>query len=81
MVTNNEIQEEFDMFAAVWKFYKEVLPVHSDQDDAYWSQMIQRADTICKEFPTNLCRGFVLVILKELERKGKEHDCKITESK
>lgn len=79
MVSNNDIKEEFETFNTVWKFFKEVLPVHSRQDDAYWNDVIEQAGRICEEYPTELCKDFVLIILNELERRGKEHDSKITE--
>ena len=81
MVTNQEVQSEFDMFAAVWKYYKKMLPVHSGQDDKYWQEVISEAEVLTKEYPTKLCKAIVMDIMGELERKAKIYDSDIAKWK
>lgn len=71
MVKTEEIKDEAVMFNAVWSFYKATLPVHDNRDDDYWNDVVTKADQLCNEYPTELCREFVCTILAELERKAK----------
>ena len=69
MVT--KIKDEFNMFSAVWKYYKAMLPVQCNADDEYWGKVVEEADEVCKKYPTKLCRAFMMTILSEMERKAK----------
>lgn len=81
MVTNKEVQSEFDMFSAVWKYYKKMLSVHSEQDDKYWQEVVGEAEELIKQYPTKLCKSIVMDITSELERKAKIYDSDIAKRK
>lgn len=74
MVRNEDIQEEFDMFSEVWKFYKAALPVHGNVDIMYWEELERQALEVCNRHDTRLCKEFVMLILKKLDRKAKAYD-------
>lgn len=61
---------EYLMFSKIWKFYKEYRNVRDN--DEYWEKVVSGIDGIYKEFPTELCKGMVLQILEELERRYKQ---------
>lgn len=72
MVRNDEVMKEFDLFSAVWKFFKESLPVRDMEDDAYWNQVVASAEDIHQAHASPLCTALVIAIIEELERRSKE---------
>ena len=51
MVKNTEVQQEFDMFADVWKLYKALLPVRSKDDEVYWNTVVNGISEIMRKYP------------------------------
>ena len=72
MVKNSEIQTEFNIFSDGFALYKELLPAHSNTDDAYWQDVFQRFDDLCKKYNCTFCNEYVQFLQRDMERKAKE---------
>lgn len=72
MVKNSEIENEFNIFSDGFKLYKEVLPVHKSSDDAYWADVVQKFSDFREKYNCEFCNGYAQLLLKDLDRKGKE---------
>ena len=74
MVKNSEIQQEFDMFADVWKIYKSLLPVQGRHDEAYWDNAVRSISGIIQKYPGQFAKDIALAVLGDLERRCKENE-------
>lgn len=74
MVKNADVQQEFDMFADVWKIYKSLLPVQSRHDEAYWDNVERSISGIMQKYPGQFAKDIALAVLGDLERRCKENE-------
>ena len=74
MVKNTEVQQEFDMFADVWKLYKALLPVQNKDDEAYWDNAVNSISEIMRKYPGQFAKDISLAVLGDLERRCRENE-------
>lgn len=74
MVKNAEVQQEFDMFAEVWKVYKALLPVKARHDKEYWDSVTDSLSEIMRKYPGQFAKDVTLAVLGDLERRCKENE-------
>lgn len=74
MVKNAEVQQEFDMFAEVWKVYKSLLPVKDRHDKEYWDSVTDSLSEIMRKYPGQFAKDVTLAVLGDLERRCKENE-------
>lgn len=74
MVKNADVQQEFDMFADVWKIYKSLLPVQGRHDEAYWDDVERSISGIMQKYPGQFAKDIALAVLGDLERRCKENE-------
>ena len=72
MVRNEEIQEEFNLFSEIWRTYKQLRPVASRHDAAYWDEVAKRIAGIMRRHSGKLAKDLSLAILDDLERRCME---------
>ena len=51
MVRNEDIRQEFNLFAAVWNTYKALLPVKPRGDTNYWGEAVEKVSEIMRKNP------------------------------
>lgn len=74
MVKNADVQQEFDMFADVWKIYKSLLPVLGRHDEVYWDNVERSISWIIQKYPGQFAKDIALAVLGDLERRCKENE-------
>lgn len=74
MVKNAEVQQEFDMFAEVWKVYKALLPVQGRHDKEYWDNVTDSISEIMRKYPGQFAKDIALAVLGDLERRCMENE-------
>lgn len=74
MVRNEDIKQEFELFANVWKTYKVLLPVGSRADTKYWDGATNIISKIMQKYPGQLSKDLALAILSDLERRCEENE-------
>lgn len=78
MLKNEQLQQEFDLFADVWKLFKYAQPVGSRTDVKYWDFLNKKIIEIMEKYPGEFATELSLTILNELERKGNLYEDKDT---
>ncbi len=71
MVTNEVAQEEYKIFADVWKLYKYCYDQSFNSD--YWPGVLEEARKISNTYNSQLCNDLVVAVVDELERKYLEN--------
>lgn len=71
MVKNSEVQQEFEMFADVWKLFKQRLPVGKPDDDEYWEKTVNAVKCFMIKYPDSFSKDIAMAVLTEIERRGK----------
>ena len=71
MVKNSEVQQEFEMFADVWKLFKQRLPVGKPDDDEYWEETVNAVKCFMIKYPDSFSKDIAMAVLTEIERRGK----------
>ena len=51
MVKNSDVKQEFEMFADVWKLFKQRLPVGKPDDDEYWEETVNAGKCFMTRHP------------------------------
>lgn len=74
MVRNEDIKQEFDLFAAIWKMFKSLLPVSSKDDEAYWDSVTGQIKEIMNTYPGQLATDLSMAVLSELERRCRTNE-------
>lgn len=74
MVRNEDVKQEFDMFAAVWKAFKSLLPVGTKDDIDYWNNATEQTTAIMQKYPDPFSKDIALAVLTELERRSKANE-------
>lgn len=74
MVKNSEVQQEFDMFAEVWKIYKSLLPVQDRHDEIYWDNVQKCISGFMRKYQGQFAKDIALAVLGDLERRCKENE-------
>lgn len=72
MVKNEDVKQEFEMFAEVWNTFKRLLPVENTEE--WWDTATKEMGKIYESRKTPLCKDVVLAIIYEFERRGKADD-------
>ncbi|MFQ9485807.1 MAG: hypothetical protein ACLR0J_00055 [Anaerostipes hadrus] len=73
MAKNEEMKTEFEVFKDVWNIYKKFYFVTDELE--YWDQVINECNKIReKHIDSTLCGKLLLVILEDLEERGKHDD-------
>lgn len=73
MAKNEEMKTEFNVFRDVWKVYKKFFFVTDDIN--YWDQVIEECGKIRDKYRgNNLCGRLIMVIIQDLEERGKNID-------
>ena len=67
MVKNSEVQQEFEMFADVWKLFKQRLPVGKPDDD----ETVNAVKCFMIKYPDSFSKDIAMAVLTEIERRGK----------
>ena len=68
MVKNADVQQEFEMFADIWKLYKALLPVQNRYDEAYWDNVVSSISEFMRKYPEQFAKDISLAVLRDLER-------------
>lgn len=76
MFTNEQMQQEFNLFGDIWKMFKELLPIGNKDDVEYWDGANQKVVEIMHRYPGEFGQGLALAVLDELGRR-----CKADEDK
>ena len=71
MVKNSEVQQEFEMFADVWKLFKQRLPVGKPDDDEYCEETVNAVKCFMIKYPDSFSKDIAMAVLTEIERRGK----------
>lgn len=74
MVRNEEIKQEFALFADVWNTYKLLLPVRPRNDTRYWGEAVEAVSKIMRKYPGQFAKDLSLAVLGDLERRSKENE-------
>lgn len=67
MVKNDVVQEEYQIFADVWKLYKQYYD--QSTDEGYWPEVLEESRKISNTYNSHLCNDLVVAVVDELERK------------
>ena len=67
MATKEQMKEEFAYFGEAWNFFKRFYEVK--ESESYWDSVIAEAGNLMQRYNCPLCRGVVLEIVDELDRK------------
>lgn len=67
MATKEQMKEEFAYFGEAWKFFKRFYEVK--ESTYYWDSVVEEAGDLMRRYNCPLCRGVVLAIVDELDRK------------
>lgn len=62
-----DLVKEYQMFSEVWKFYKNFY--QPQNTSKYWENLMCEHKRIYNLYPTTLCKGLILAILDEIERR------------
>lgn len=73
MAKNEEMKTEFEVFKDVWNIYKKFYFVTDELE--CWDQVIDECNKVReKHIDSTLCGKLLLVILEDLEERGKHND-------
>ena len=67
MATKEQMKEEFAYFVEAWNFFKRFYEVK--ESSYYWTSVVDEAGDLMRRYNCPLCRGVVLAIVDELDRK------------
>lgn len=67
MATKEQMKEEFAYFGEAWNFFKRFYEVK--ESTYYWDSVVEEAGDLMRRYNCPLCRGVVLAIVDELDRK------------
>jgi len=74
MLTNDQMQQEFELFGDIWKMLKALLPVGNKNDIEYWDTANQAVIEIMHKYPGEFGKALALTVLDELERRCKKDE-------
>ena len=73
MAKNEEMKTEFDIFKEVWTIYKKFFFV--TDNNKFWDELAKECDQVRSKYPdSNLCGRLLMVIIQDLEERGKNDD-------
>lgn len=73
------VKEEYEMFSAVWKYYRMFREV---QDlDEFYQRAVAEAHNIHDKYPTKLCEDLLLAVTKEIDARGRRLHVRIMKNR
>ena len=69
MMTKEDLKQEFDLFADIWKMFKALLPAGDQMDVEYWDTANQMVIDIMQKYPGEFSEELSLAVLSEIERR------------
>lgn len=68
------IQEDFQMFSDIWRFYKEYavkVPKTADNEVVakFYQEIVKNTGILAKKYNTELCKELIIAIVKEFDRR------------
>lgn len=68
------IQEDFQMFSDIWRFYKEYavkVPKTADNEviALFYQEIVKGTGILAKKYNTELCKALITAIVKDFDRR------------
>lgn len=64
------MKEEYDLFADVWKFFKNYYDMQNDPEK--WNEAIEKSREISDKYKSQLCNDLLVAVVIDIERKMKK---------
>lgn len=62
-----ELSQDYEIFAELWRYFKKYRDVAGTEE--YWKSVISDAAELHQRYPNGLCRGMLIQIVNEFERR------------
>ncbi|BEG60082.1 hypothetical protein G4916_00900 [Anaerostipes hadrus] len=73
MAKNEEMKTEFNVFKDVWNVYKKFYFVTDNNE--FWDELVNECGKVRDKYKnSNLCSRLLMVIIQDLEERGKNDD-------